>query len=69
MDEQKIKRINELYKKKKDGTITAEELKEQALLRAEYIDSVRQNLRSTLANVSIQEADGTITPLTKKNKH
>ena len=49
--------------------MTEEERKEQALLRAEYIDSVRQNLRSTLANVSIQEADGTITPLTKKNKH
>lgn len=69
MEEQKIKRINELYKKKKEGTITEDERKEQALLRAEYIDSVRQNLRSTLAHVSIQEADGTITPLTKKNKH
>lgn len=69
MDEQKIARINELYKKKKEGTITEEELKEQALLRAEYIESVRTNLRSTLSNVSIQEEDGTITPLTKKKKH
>lgn len=69
MNEEKIARINELYKKKKEGTITEEELKEQALLRAEYIESVRKNLRSTLSNVSIQEKDGTITPLTKKNKH
>lgn len=69
MDEQKIARINELYKKKKEGTITEAELKEQALLRAEYIESVRTNLRSTLSNVSIQEEDGTITPLTKKKKH
>ena len=69
MDEKKIKRINELYKKKKEGTITEEEKKEQALLRAEYIEAVRNNLRSTLSNVSIQEKDGTITPLTKKNKH
>lgn len=69
MDEQKIQRINELYKKKKEGIITEEELKEQALLRAEYIDAVRRNLRSTLSNVSIQEADGTISPLTKKQKH
>lgn len=69
MDELKIKRINELYKKKKEGTITEEEKKEQALLRAEYIEAVRNNLRSTLANVSIQEKDGTITPLTKKRKH
>ena len=69
MDERKIKRINELYKKKKEGTITEEEKKEQALLRAEYIEAVRNNLRATLSNVSIQEKDGTITPLTKKNKH
>ena len=62
MDENKIRRINELYKKKKEGTITEEELAEQALLRAEY-------LRSTLSNVSIQEKDGSITPLTKKQKH
>lgn len=69
MDEKKIARINELYKKKKAGTITEEERQEQALLRAEYIEAVRNNLRSTLANVSIQEKDGTITPLTKKKKH
>lgn len=69
MDESKIQRINELYKKKKEGTITEEELAEQALLRAEYVEAVRNNLRSTLSNVSIQEKDGTITPLTKKKKH
>lgn len=69
MTEEKILRINELYKKKKEGTLTEEEAKEQALLRAEYIDAVRNNLRTTLSNVSIQEKDGTITPLTKKNKH
>lgn len=69
MNEEKINRINELYKKKKESTLTEEEAKEQALLRAEYIDAVRNNLRATLSNVSIQEKDGTITPLTKKNKH
>lgn len=69
MNEEKINRINELYKKKKEGTLTEEEAKEQVLLRAEYIDAVRNNLRSTLSNVSIQEKDGTVTPLTKKKKH
>lgn len=69
MNEEKIKRINELYKKKKDGTLTEDEAKEQALLRAEYVEAVRNNLRATLSNVSIQEKDGTIKPLTKKNKH
>lgn len=68
MDEQKIARINELFKKKKKGSLTDEERKEQAELRAEYVASIRRNLRATLANVSIQEADGTITPLTKKGK-
>lgn len=68
MDEQKIARINELFKKKKEGSLTDEERKEQAELRAEYVASIRRNLRATLANVSIQEADGTITPLTKKGK-
>ncbi len=69
MDENKIKRINELYKKQKDGTMTEEEKEEQALLRAEYVEAVRNNLRAALSNVSIQEKDGSITPLTKKNKH
>lgn len=69
MNEEKIKRINELYKKKKSGTITEEELAEQAILRAEYIEAIRKDLHSTLKNVSIQEKDETISPLTKKKKH
>ena len=36
MTEEKIHRINELYKKKKEGTLTPEEKEEQAALRAEY---------------------------------
>lgn len=69
MDDKKIQRINELYKKQKEGTMTEEEKQEQAVLRAEYIEAVRKNLRSTLSNVSIQEKDGTIKPLTSKRKH
>lgn len=66
MDEAKIKRINELYKKKKEGTLTEEEKKEQEELRAEYVEAVRNNLRASLSNVSIVEKDGTITPLKKR---
>ncbi len=58
-----------MYKKQKEGTLTKEEKKEQALLRAEYVDAIRNNLRATLENVSIQEADGTVRPLQKKNQH
>lgn len=69
MNEEKINRINELYKKQKAGTMTPEEKEEQAALRAEYIASVRNNLRATLENTSIQEADGSIHKLKKKDAH
>ena len=45
MDGQKIKRINELYRKSKAEGLTEAELKEQKLLRAEYLEAVKQNLR------------------------
>ena len=53
MDEKKIARINELYHISKEGTLTEEESKEQQILRREYIDSVRMNLRGQLNNISI----------------
>ena len=61
--DEKIKRINELYHKSQKGALTDEEKLEQAKLRAEYIANVRANLKSQLDNVSIQEADGSITNL------
>lgn len=64
--EQKIKRINELYHKSQKEGLTADEKLEQAQLRAEYIANVRANLKSQLDNVSIQEADGSITNLGEK---
>ena len=66
MEEQKIARINELYHKSKAEGLTAEESKEQQILRREYIDSFKRNLRSQLNNISIKEADGTITDLGEK---
>ncbi len=55
MDEQKIARINELYHKSKAEGLTAKERKEQQLLRREYIDAFKRNLRSQLNQISIQE--------------
>lgn len=66
MDEKKIARINELYHKSKAEGLTEDELKEQQILRREYIDSFKRNLRSQLDNISIQEADGSITNLGEK---
>ena len=66
MDEKKIARINELYHKSKAEGFTIAEQKEQQILRREYIDSFKRNLRSQLNNISIKEADGTITDLGEK---
>ncbi len=66
MTEQEIQRINELYHKSKTEGLTTEEVVEQANLRQMYIQAIRNNLRGSLENISIQEADGTIRPLRKK---
>ena len=61
MNENDIKRINELYRKSKAEGLTAEEKAEQAALRLAYIESVRTNLRSQLDNISLVNPDGSIT--------
>lgn len=66
MTEEKIQRINELYKKSKTVGLTEEEKKEQKVLRREYVDSFKRNLRGQLNNISIQEKDGSITNLGEK---
>lgn len=64
--EEKIKRINELYHKSQKEGLSEEEKCEQAKLRAEYVANIRANLKSQLDNVSIQEADGSITNFGEK---
>ena len=59
MTQEKIDRINELARKKKSEGLTEEELKEQAILRREYIESFKQSLVSQLENTYIVEPDGT----------
>ena len=69
MDE-KIKRINELYHKSKTAEgLTEEEKAEQKALRQEFVANVRANVRNTLNNVSIENADGTIENLGEKYGH
>lgn len=63
MDDTKIARINALYHKAKTEGLTEEEKVEQQILRQEYIDSIKNNIRSQLDNMSVQNPDGTITPL------
>lgn len=66
MNQEKINRINMLYHKSKEEGLTEAEAKEQAALRREYIQAVKSSLRGNLNNISIEEADGTITDLGKK---
>ena len=67
MTEEKIARINELYKISKAEGLTEEEKKEQQILRREFIDAFRNNLRGQLDNISIKEEDGSITNLGEKH--
>lgn len=67
MDSKKIVRINELYKKQKEGILTESEREEQAVLRLEYIEAIRANIRNTLDHTSIQEPDGSIHKLRRKD--
>ena len=66
MTDEKIQRINELYKKSKTVGLTDAEKKEQKVLRREFVDSFKRNLRGQLDNISIQELDGSITNLGEK---
>lgn len=66
MTEEKIQRINELARKSKSEGLTEEEKAEQQVLRREFIDDFKRNLRGQLDNISIKEADGSITNLGEK---
>jgi len=46
--------------------LTEAEKKEQKILRTEYMDSVRRNLRSQLNNIDIEEKDGRVINLGEK---
>ena len=66
MDSSKIDRINYLARKSKAEGLTADEVKEQKILRAEYIAAFRMSLKSQLDNIDIQNEDGTIENLGEK---
>ena len=66
MKKEQMDRINELAKKQKSVGLSEEEKKEQAELRKEYIENIRNSLRADLNNISIVEKDGSVTDLGKK---
>ena len=58
MEKEKIERINTLARKSKNEGLTAEELAEQKLLRAEYIKEFRAQFAQTLDRTVVQYPDG-----------
>ena len=65
--EEKIARINELARKSRTPEgLTEEEKAEQAALRREYVDAVKESLQSQLDHTTIVSPDGTKRKLKKK---
>ena len=55
MNQAKIDRINELYRKSKAEGLTEAEKKEQDLLRKEFVASVKSNLKAQLDKMCIRD--------------
>ena len=58
MEKEKLARINELAKKKKEGTLTEEEAVERKALHDEYIREFRLSFGAMLDNTVIEYPDG-----------
>lgn len=68
MTNEQIARINELAAKQKAGTLTEDEKEEQQALRKEYIEAIKNNLRTSLDSMKIQNPDGTITDVKQRRE-
>ena len=65
--EEKIARINALARKSRTAEgLTEAEQAEQAALRREYVDAVKESLQGQLDHTTIVEPDGTRHKLTPK---
>ena len=67
MTQEKIQRINELYRKSQAEGLSEAEKKEQDLLRKEYIANVKKNLRNQLNNIDMVNDDGSVESLGEKS--
>lgn len=66
MTQEKIQRINELYRKSQAEGLSEAEKKEQDLLRKEYIANVKKNLRNQLNDIDMVNDDGSVENLGEK---
>lgn len=67
MTDEKKARISELTRISRERELTAEEQAERQALRAEYLEDWRRSTIETLENVYIENPDGSVTKLPKKN--
>ena len=65
MEKEKLDRINELAKKKKEDTLTEEEAIERKALHEEYIREFRLSFGAILDNTVIEYPDGSRKSLKK----
>ncbi len=56
--DEKVARINALARKARTEGLTEAEKAEQAALRREYVEAVKQSLQANLDNTFIQTPDG-----------
>lgn len=69
IDPKLIARINELAKKKKEGTISETELEEQQSLRQEYLKAFRGGFKQQLMGIKVVDQEGNdITPKKLKDE-
>ena len=66
MTQEKIQRINELYRKSQAEGLSEAEKKEQDLLRKESLANVKKNLRNQLNNIDMVNDDGSVENLGEK---
>ena len=66
MEKEKLDRINELAKKKKEGALTEEVAIERKALHDEYILEFRRSFGAILDNTVIQYPDGSRKSLKKE---
>lgn len=67
MTEEKKARISELTRISRERELTAEEQTERQALREEYLADWRRSTIETLESVYIENPDGSVTKLPKKN--
>ena len=58
MTKEKIARLNALAQKSRSQGLTEQEKAEQAALRREYIDAMKQSLKAQLDNTVVIDPDG-----------